>query len=64
MKIIIEIDCDTISEAYAHLTVLQKQIKKQTKINKVDPDKDDFPAGTEFYDDNCYSTHTASVYEE
>lgn len=64
MKALIEIDCETIAELHAHLKEIQKQIKKQTKINNADPQKDDFPVGTSIYDDNCYGTHALDIIEQ
>lgn len=63
MNILIEIECDTIADLHTHLTELCKQIRKQTKVNKSDPKKDDFPVGTHFEDDNCYGTHELNIIE-
>lgn len=63
MNILIEIECETIADLVKHLNVLQGQIKKQTKVNKSDPQKDDFAIGTSLYDDNCYGTHELNVIE-
>ena len=63
MNVLIEIECETISDLHKHLQVLQQQIKKQAKINNSDPQKDDFPVGTALQDDNCYGYHTMDVYK-
>lgn len=63
MNILIEIECETIADLHAHLKELCKQIRKQAKINKSDPQNDDFPVGTQLYDDNCYGTHELNVIE-
>lgn len=63
MNILIEIECETLAELIGHLKVLQRQVKKQSQINKSDPQKDDFPIGTQLYDDNCYGTHELNVIE-
>jgi hypothetical protein len=63
MNILIEIECETIADLHTHLKVLQEQIKKQAKVNKASPQKDDFPIGTSLYDDNCYGTHKMDVIE-
>lgn len=63
MKILIEIDCDTITELKQHLECLIHQIEKQAKVNKQNMDDDDFAVGTRLYDDNCYGSHELSVVE-
>jgi hypothetical protein len=64
MNVLIEIECETIADLHTHLKELQKQIRKQAKVNKANPQKDDFPAGTQLEDDNCYGYHTLDVYEQ
>lgn len=63
MNILIEIECETIADLHTHLTELCKQIRKQTKVNKSNPKTDDFPIGTQLYDDNCYGSHELNVIE-
>lgn len=63
MNVLIEIECETITDLHKHLEVLQGQIKKQVKVSKQDPQKEDFPIGTSLYDDNCYGTHKMDVIE-
>lgn len=58
----IEIQCDTIAELQQHLEVLQRQIMKQTRVNR-QLINDDFAVGTKIYDDNCYGTHELNVIE-
>lgn len=61
MKITIQIDCDTISEFYSHLTKLREDVKKQTKKLKLDPLEDEFPKTVELDDSNCYGEHYVKV---
>lgn len=63
MIIKIEIDCETISEAYQHMSVIGKEIKSKAKKEKLDPLKDEFKP-CEWYDDNCYGTHYVEVRED
>ncbi len=65
MEITIKIDCETINDFYAHLTVLRKQVKSECKKQKLDPLNDEFKVGKNlFYDDNCYGTHYVKIQEE
>lgn len=64
MKLIIEIDCETINQLHNHLTVLKKQIRSRAKQLKLDHQKEAFQVKTEFYDDNCYGMHMATVIED
>lgn len=61
MKIRIDIECETISEFYAHLSTLQLDIKKQTKKLKLNPLQDEFPKTVELDDSNCYGDHTVKI---
>ena len=64
MKIKIEIDCETISDLYSHLSELRRQIKKETKKRKLDPLRDEFGSDVNLYDDNCYGTHDVYIKPE
>lgn len=61
MNITIEIECETVSDFYAHLSTLQKNIKKQAKKLKLDPIRDKFPETVELDDSNCYGDHTVKI---
>jgi hypothetical protein len=61
MKVTIEIECDTINDLYAHLGVLQKQIKAQAKKQKRNPIHDDFHPSVVLEDDNCYGAHVMNI---
>lgn len=63
MKVIIEIDCETIIEVQAHLSVIKKQLKSHTKKMKYNPDQE-LPNNTFLSDDNCYGSHTLHTYED
>ena len=63
MNIMIEIECDTLTDLPKHLEVLQEQIKKQVQVSRHDPQKEEFPIGTSLSDDNCYGTHKMDVIE-
>lgn len=66
MKIEIEIDCETVSEFYSHLTELRYQIKKESKRLKLKPLVDEFSEESNSYlsDNNCYGTHTVTITPE
>lgn len=64
MKVMIEIDCETINQLHNHLSVLKKQIRSRAKALVLDHTKEGFPAETQFYDDNCYGTHHAEIVEK
>lgn len=64
MKITIEIDCETISDFYSHLSELRRQIKKECKRLKLVPSNDEFPPTVDLDDDNCYGTHTVTISED
>lgn len=63
MDILIEVQCDTISELVAHLDKMKEQVLKQSRVNKVDLSATDFPEGTCLEDDNCYGSHSLNVIE-
>ncbi len=63
MRVLIEIDCDTIQELTAHLTCMRDQVKKEMKKLKLNCD-DEFPLGTELEDNNCYGTHELTIVPE
>lgn len=63
MNILIEIECNTISELQQHLEELQRQIMKQVRINH-QTINDDFATGTQFYDKDEYGTHELNVIEK
>lgn len=64
MKVMIEIDCETISELHTHLNVLKKQIRQRCKKEKLNPQKDEFPNNTYFSDCNCYGEQYTHIYED
>jgi hypothetical protein len=64
MKHIIEVDCETIDQLQAHLTVLKDQIRKRAKKEKLNMAKEAFPISTFIIDDNCYGSHSMHVYED
>ena len=64
MNIIIEIDCDTISEFYGHLTKIREDIKKETKRLKLNPLEDEFPNIASLDDVNCYGEHYVEIKPE
>jgi len=61
MKINIQIECETISEFYTHLTELQKQIKKKTRKQNLKPGADEFFDSVGLDDDNCYGSHEVMI---
>lgn len=61
MKIRIDIECETISEFYQHLSVIQLDIKKQVKKLKLDPLYDEFPKTVNLDDNNCYGDHVVKI---
>jgi len=61
MRILIEIDCDTVNEITSHLKHLREQIKKEAAKKKLDIFSDEFEIGTELEDANCYGEHTLTV---
>jgi hypothetical protein len=63
MNVLIEIECETIVDLHTHLQALQKQIRKQCRVNKSNPKEDEFPVGTQLEGDNCYGYHTMDVIE-
>lgn len=63
MEITIKIECETINEFYTHLTELQRQIKKKTKREKLNPFNDEFTNGNRLSDDNCYGEHSVEITE-
>lgn len=71
MKIIIEIDCETITEFQSHLLKMFEQSIVYCHDNKeIDAGVDEFPMSDfeeiekEFYDANCYGTHTFKLLPE
>jgi hypothetical protein len=60
MKIRVDIECESISDFYSHLSELRRQIKKETKRLKLTPE-DEFTNDVDLYDDNCYGTHDVEV---
>lgn len=63
MKIIVEIECDTIRELIAHLASAKNQIIAHCKEHKIDPDKSEFLNDVQFEDDNCYGSHKLIIVE-
>ena len=63
MKVLIEINCDSISELTSHLNEMFKQCKQLCKKSKLDPFNDEFPVDTILEDDNCYGSHELKVVE-
>lgn len=63
MKVLIEIDCESISELQAHLSALKREVKRHSKKMKFNPDGE-LPNNTFLSDDNCYGSHTLNSYEE
>lgn len=64
MRIYITIDnCESISDFYAHLAELKRQIKKESRRLKLDPIKDEFPSkvGVALEDANCYGEHYVKI---
>lgn len=64
MNIIINIECETVSDFYSHLSELRRQIKKEAKKLKLNPASDEFPDNVTLYDDNCYGTHIVTISNE
>lgn len=66
MKIIIEIDCDTINEFHSHLLELARQVKKNAKKQKLNPLEDEFKCedSDSLSDNNCYGTHKVTIKHE
>jgi hypothetical protein len=64
MIIRVDIECETISDFYGHLSELRRQIKKETKRLKLNPLRDEFPKGVNLYDDNCYGSHEVQIKPE
>ena len=59
----IEIDCDTESELYVHLSVIRSQLKKAFKENKnkmILGQRE--KAIINVYDCNCYGVHYAAAH--
>lgn len=63
MRISIEIECDTIQELKSHLSVLNAQITKYVKTNKLDKHHDELSSSVVIEDDNCYGCHILQVTE-
>ena len=61
MKVKIEIECDTIREIGAHLSVISMGIRKETKRLNLSPNEDEFPKSIKFDDDNCYGEHHVKI---
>lgn len=61
MKALIEIECETKAELFAHLGVIRQQLKHELKPVK-DFDVIQTPVTVE--DDNCYGTHIARIITE
>lgn len=61
MKVIIEIETETISDLWTHIHIIGKEIKKECKKLKLEPLEDEFPPGTEWIDDNCYGEHIVKI---
>lgn len=64
MRITIEIECESITDFYSHLTELRKQIKKKCKKENRNSHKDEFTTSKGLDDDNCYGTHEVSLENE
>lgn len=62
MQINIQIDCESISDFYSHLSEMRRQIKKEAKRLKLSPE-DEFTKESEskLYDNNCYGTHEVVI---
>lgn len=64
MRVLIEVNCETIGELTTHLHVMFKEVKAECKKQKLNPDKDEFPIDTELEDDNCYGSHELKIVPE
>lgn len=64
MRVLIEINCDTISDLHQHLDAMKRQVRKECKSRKLDPLHDDFPLDIELEDDNCYGEHQLKIVPE
>lgn len=64
MRAIMEIECESVGELTTHLYEAIKQIKKQSRKQKLDPSHDEFPVDTVFEDDNCYGSHQLKIVPE
>lgn len=64
MKIVIEINCETIGELTTHLYEIIKQAKKECRKQKLDPLHDEFESGLRIEDDNCYGDHLLRVFSD
>lgn len=64
MRILIEINCESIGELGSHLNEMFKQVKKECKKQKLDAYNDEFPEGTILEDDNCYGSHELKIVPE
>lgn len=64
MKIKIEIDCDTIGELVSHMYEIIRQVKKESRIFKLDPKNDTFEKKVILDDNNCYGTHKVTIKPE
>jgi len=56
MKVTIEIECDEYNEICQHLDKIRKDMIKSIKKDTIEKDK-----GEQFYDNNCYGTHTVVI---
>ena len=65
MKILIEIDCETIGEFYGHLSEMRRQIKATCKKKKLNPATDEFKPkhSNSLCDANCYGEHYVRIKE-
>lgn len=64
MRILIEIECDTISDLHQHLDVMKRQVRKECKKQKLAPLDDEFPLNTVIEDNNCYGSHELKIVPE
>jgi dsDNA-specific endonuclease/ATPase MutS2 len=64
MKIFIEIECESISEFYSHLTKIQRDINRKARKEKLNPLFDEFNDGEGLDDNNCYGTHVVNIKQD
>ena len=64
MRVLIEINCDTISDLHQHLDVMKRRVRKECKKLKLDPLNDEFPLELKLEDNNCYGEHELTVVPE
>jgi hypothetical protein len=64
MRVLIEINCESVGELTTHLYEMVKQVKALSKKIKLDPHHDELPIDTVLEDDNCYGEHELKVVTE